>query len=87
MDVYREERAGRLDFAELEIAAIDLLTSKPELCDEVNARIKYLLIDEFQDTNPTQEKLFRQLITEADTSGAVLRRGRCKAGHLRVPTK
>ncbi|MHC4839713.1 MAG: UvrD-helicase domain-containing protein, partial [Planctomycetota bacterium] len=31
--------------------------------------IKYLLIDEFQDTNPTQEKLFRQLISDSDAPG------------------
>ncbi|MDC1142175.1 UvrD-helicase domain-containing protein [Planctomycetota bacterium] len=69
LEAYTEERAGRLDFSELEIAAIHLLSNNQTAREEVNARIKYLLIDEFQDTNPTQEKLFRYLIESSTAPG------------------
>ncbi|MCF6227986.1 MAG: UvrD-helicase domain-containing protein, partial [Planctomycetes bacterium] len=69
LEVYAEERAGRLDFAELEIAAIKLLTEDKKIREEVQSRSKFLLIDEFKDTNPTQEKLFRCLMSKNDPRG------------------
>ena len=69
LEIYTEERAGRLDFAELEIAAIKLLTEDKKIREEVQSRIKFLLIDEFQDTNPTQERLFRCLMSKNDPRG------------------
>src|SRR5690606_37904672 len=52
LQAYREECAGSLDFLDLELRAIELLREQPDVRFETVPRIRYLLIDEFQDTNP-----------------------------------
>lgn len=52
-----------LDFDDLLIKARDLL--RTPVCGEFQARIKFLLVDEFQDTDPVQTELVQQLAGNA----------------------
>jgi ATP-dependent exoDNAse (exonuclease V) beta subunit len=57
--LYRERKlqAGALDFADLEEFTVRLLETDPEAQARVRAQFDYILMDEFQDTNPLQAKL------------------------------
>ncbi|MBO6513221.1 MAG: UvrD-helicase domain-containing protein [Phycisphaerales bacterium] len=49
--------AGAIDFDDLLLYTARILETNPEIKDELNARWKYLLIDEYQDTNSVQFKI------------------------------
>lgn len=49
------------DFSALLDIAVRELTENQTLRDHVSARIKYVIVDEYQDVNPIQEKLVRTL--------------------------
>lgn len=78
LQVYSEECAGSLDFLDLELRAIELLRDQPDVRFETVPRIRYLLIDEFQDTNPTQAELFSLLIDGVSTPGRLFAVGDAK---------
>lgn len=50
-------KAGAIDFDDLLLYTARILETNPEIKDELNARWKYLLIDEYQDTNSVQFKI------------------------------
>lgn len=75
---YEEERAGKLDFLELELGTLKLLRGSADVREEVCRRIRFLLIDEFQDTNPTQSALFSLLIESSHTPGRLFAVGDAK---------
>jgi len=50
-------RAGRLDFDDMLIGAVDLLETDGEAAEIVRARKRWFSVDEYQDTNPLQERL------------------------------
>jgi ATP-dependent DNA helicase UvrD/PcrA len=50
-------RAGRIDFDDLLTETIDLLEQDPEAAATVRARKRWFSVDEYQDTNPLQERL------------------------------
>ena len=50
-------RAGRIDFDDLLTETIDLLEGDPEAAATVRARKRWFSVDEYQDTNPLQERL------------------------------
>ena len=50
-------RAGRLEFHDLLVQARDLLRHRPDVARAVGEQYRYLLIDEFQDTDPIQAEL------------------------------
>ncbi|MDA8359135.1 MAG: UvrD-helicase domain-containing protein [Actinomycetota bacterium] len=50
-------RNGRLAYHDLLVQARDLLRRRPDVVAEVAKRYRYLLIDEFQDTDPIQAEL------------------------------
>ena len=50
-------RAGRLDFDDMLIGAVDLLEHDPEAAEIVRARKRWFSVDEYQDTNPLQQRL------------------------------
>ena len=66
LDVYRAyeercQRAGLVDFAELLLRAHELWLNNPPLLQHYRERFRYLLVDEFQDTNTLQYAWVRLL--------------------------
>jgi DNA helicase-2/ATP-dependent DNA helicase PcrA len=59
----RLHKNNALDFDDLLIKTVRLLRDVPEVRDRYNDRFKYLLVDEYQDTNQLQFALIR-LLTE-----------------------
>lgn len=57
----RLARANALDFDDLMIKTVRLLKSSREVRDKYNERFKYILIDEYQDTNALQFALVNYL--------------------------
>jgi ATP-dependent helicase/nuclease subunit A len=63
---------GALDFADLEWSTYRLLTRSQHaewVQFKLDRRIDHLLVDEFQDTNPTQWRLLRPLLAEMTAGG------------------
>ena len=62
-DRYREEKRqkGSLDFSDLELYAMELLTENPSLAREYQETFREVLVDEYQDINPLQEKILSLL--------------------------
>jgi DNA helicase II / ATP-dependent DNA helicase PcrA len=60
---YRKElrRANALDFDDLLLEAVRLLKSAAKVREYYNQRFRYLLVDEYQDTNRPQYELMRML--------------------------
>ena len=54
-------RAGLVDFAELLLRAHELWRDNPHILEHYQARFKYVLVDEFQDTNSIQYAWLRML--------------------------
>jgi DNA helicase-2/ATP-dependent DNA helicase PcrA len=63
--LYRQGKAiigqGVLDFDDLLERLVDVLQHDPELCRQLHHRWKYILVDEYQDTNRIQFKLLSLL--------------------------
>lgn len=61
--IYEERlrNANALDFDDLLIKTVRLLRNNPEIRDKYNDRFKYILVDEYQDTNPLQFSLIGYL--------------------------
>src|SRR5690606_16488850 len=55
------ERNRSLDFEDLICRTVRLLRDKPEARERWNSRYRYLLVDEFQDTNLSQFELVKLL--------------------------
>jgi len=53
----RLHKANALDFDDLMIKTVQLLRRSPETREKYNNRFKYILVDEYQDTNPLQFSL------------------------------
>jgi len=53
-----------LDFDDLLAKTAFLLRDCPDVCSELSNRFKFLLIDEYQDTNHAQYKIARALVSE-----------------------
>ncbi len=70
--LYRERKrqAGALDFADLEEFAVRLLEEHPDRRAHLQEQFDYILMDEFQDTNPQQAKLL-DLVRRPDRFYAV----------------
>lgn len=56
-----EEEGHFIDFSRLQKETYALLSSYPEILDSLQKRIRYIMIDEYQDTNFIQEQLIRLL--------------------------
>jgi DNA helicase-2/ATP-dependent DNA helicase PcrA len=54
-------QANALDFDDLLLKTVELFYGFPEVCERYNHKFRYILVDEFQDTNRTQYELIRQL--------------------------
>jgi DNA helicase-2/ATP-dependent DNA helicase PcrA len=55
------QAASAVDFGDLIVRVLELFRSRPEVLERYAGRFRYLLVDEFQDTNPAQYQLLRQL--------------------------
>ncbi len=51
------EEANALDFSTIQYEAWRLLENRPEVRKALKARIQYVMVDEYQDTNTIQEKI------------------------------
>lgn len=62
-EIYRKEllKANALDFDDLLLEAVRLLKAIPDVRERYNRRYRYLLIDEYQDTNRPQYELMKLL--------------------------
>jgi ATP-dependent helicase/nuclease subunit A len=59
-----KNEAGLVDFDDLLLLTRDLLRDSPSVRSRAACGIKYLLVDEFQDTDPVQSEIVRQLCGE-----------------------
>jgi ATP-dependent exoDNAse (exonuclease V) beta subunit len=60
----RKARAGALDFLDLLIRARDLVRDVPSVRQEFQQRFRFILVDEFQDTDPLQADLLWMLAAD-----------------------
>jgi ATP-dependent DNA helicase Rep len=51
-----------VDFDDLIVRPVQLFTERPEILEQWQNRIRYLLVDEYQDTNRAQYRLVQQLV-------------------------
>ena len=63
--------AGALDFDDLIARSVRLLGNQPAVLAEERRRVRHLLIDEYQDTNSSQDALIKLLGAGADSLCAV----------------
>jgi DNA helicase-2/ATP-dependent DNA helicase PcrA len=54
-------QANALDFDDLLLKTVELFYQATDVCEAYNRRFRYILVDEYQDTNRTQYELIRQL--------------------------
>ena len=64
--VYREyqeslKRSNALDFDDIIVKTVELFKSCPEILDSYQERFRYIMVDEYQDTNTAQFELIRLL--------------------------
>jgi len=65
------ERSGLVDFAELLLRAHELFRDQPSVLAHYRQRFRYVLVDEFQDTNTLQYAWLRLLVGETGSIFAV----------------
>lgn len=60
---YQEQlkKNNALDFDDLLVKTVDLFNNCPEVLESYQNRLKYIMVDEYQDTNTVQFKLISQL--------------------------
>lgn len=70
---YQKEltKIGALDFDDLLMKAIELLQAQPAVLEKYHNKYRYLLVDEFQDTNVAQYTLTK-LLGEADKNVTIV---------------
>ena len=65
------QQAGGVDFDDMISLSVRLLTREEEVLRRVRSRTRYLLVDEYQDTNHAQLRLVQELIGENGNLTAV----------------
>ena len=84
LDFAQERRAtGQLGFEDLLLLTARLLRGNPAVRDEVGERFRYLLVDEFQDTDPIQAEVCF-LLASPSSEGRDWRRATPRQGSLFV---
>ncbi len=58
----RCKRSGAMDFDDLLYRMFELLQSNPDVAQKYQERFKYVLVDEFQDTNFLQYRIVKKLV-------------------------
>ena len=69
LEIYREYQkkllaANALDFDDLLLVTVRLFTECPQVLEKYRRRFRYVLVDEYQDTNTVQYKIVRLLCEE-----------------------
>ncbi len=64
-------RSNAMDFGDLLMLAVQLLAHHPEAKRRFAGRFKYVMVDEFQDTNAVQYKLLKLLVSEHNNLAVV----------------
>ncbi len=59
-----KQRAGRIDFDDMLIGTVELLEADEDARATVQARKRWICVDEYQDTNPLQERLLELWLGE-----------------------
>ncbi len=67
----RLEEIGNVDFGDLIMRPVKLLQGDPVVARRLRSRFRYILVDEYQDSNVAQYQLLRQL-SDADTQVCVV---------------
>lgn len=67
VDIYEKymarcKRSGAMDFDDLLLRMFELLQNHPDVCEKYRQRFRYVLVDEFQDTNFLQYAIVRKLV-------------------------
>jgi ATP-dependent DNA helicase UvrD/PcrA len=59
LEAYQElmDESGYLDYSSILETAVEVLTNDDDLRERVTERIKYVIVDEYQDVNPVQEAI------------------------------
>lgn len=72
--LYRQqiEENNMLDFSTIQLETINLLKRNDEIRDELSNKIKYIMVDEYQDTNTIQEKILFKLLNEENENICVV---------------
>lgn len=55
------EEEDRIDFANLQLRFYKLISENEDLLKEVQDQFEFILVDEYQDTSPLQDKIFRKI--------------------------
>ncbi|MCK5034134.1 MAG: UvrD-helicase domain-containing protein, partial [Calditrichia bacterium] len=63
LDNYSQKKSelSSVDFEDLQIIALNLLQNNNEVCEKISQQFKYIMVDEFQDTNLLQWKIISKL--------------------------
>lgn len=56
------KNSNSLDFTTIQTTFLNLITDSPDVLERIRDKIKFIMIDEYQDTNTIQEKLIFQLL-------------------------
>jgi len=72
LHIFDEEKKGKLDFMDLLIKAAELVGSHRRVRDALKKRFRYVLVDEFQDTDPIQAYLCGFLCERQETHAQTL---------------
>lgn len=68
LHAYRKQKqnSAQLDFEDLQLSTLELLKSKkhPHILSELRQRFRYIMVDEFQDTNPLQWQILKALASD-----------------------
>jgi DNA helicase-2/ATP-dependent DNA helicase PcrA len=64
---FKEERS-LVDFGDMQLLAVDLLRNNPSILEKVRSKIKYVIVDEFQDTDFIQLQLIFLLAPEGNVT-------------------
>ena len=62
--IRRVELLGAVDFEGLLLRPLELIRQHPEIREFVQAQFQQVMVDEFQDTNPTQMQLIHEIVCQ-----------------------